>query len=60
MDFQVNDQTYFVSVGEDAGEWVVLVSTPTGARAIPVYVDEAEPEESTILVEDKRRRTIIN
>lgn len=63
MDFQVNDQTYFVSVGEDAAEWEVFVSTPTGARTIPVYNDAGEFEEDapeSILVEDKRRRKIVN
>jgi hypothetical protein len=37
MDFQVNDQTYFVNVG-DAG-WEVMVSTPNGPQSIPVYRD---------------------
>jgi hypothetical protein len=63
MDFQVNDQTYFVSVGEDAAEWEVFVSTPDGARAIPVYNDAAadsDIEDEPILVEDKRRRKIVN
>lgn len=62
MDFQVNDQTYFVSLGENAGDWEVFVSTPNGARAIPVYNDEADSdtEDSAIVVEDKRRRKIVN
>jgi hypothetical protein len=62
MDFQVNDQTYFVSVGDEQDEWHVFVSTPTGARPIPVYNDaaDAETEETPVLVEDKRRRKIVN
>jgi hypothetical protein len=64
MDFLVNEQTYFVSLGENPDEWHVFVSTPNGARSIPVYVDHAdadsESEESTILVDDKRRRKIVN
>jgi hypothetical protein len=65
MDFQVNDQTYFVSLGEDPGDWEVFVATPNGARAIPVYNDAADSEDSdiddsAILVEDKRRRKIVN
>jgi hypothetical protein len=62
MDFQVNDQTYFVSLGENPGDWEVFVSTPNGARPIPVYNDEAdsEVEDSTILVDDKRRRKVVN
>ena len=64
MDFQVNDQTYFVSLGENPGDWEVFVSTPNGARAIPVYNDVADSDDSTIedalLVDDKRRRKIVN
>jgi hypothetical protein len=62
LDFQVNDQTYFVNLGEDPGEWQVFVSTPSGARAIPVYVDEGDLdlEETPILIEDRRRRKIVN
>jgi hypothetical protein len=62
LDFQVNDQTYFVNLGENPGEWEVFVSTPTGARSIPVYVDEAEIdlEDTPVLVEDKRGRRIVN
>lgn len=63
MDFQVNDQTYFVSLGEDPEDWEVFVSTPSGARSIPVYNDAADSdadEDSPILVEDKRGRKIVN
>ena len=60
MDFQVNDQTYFVNIGEDAAEWEVFVSTPTGALPVPVYDDGTSFEDSPVLVEDKRARKIIN
>ena len=42
MDFQVNDQTYFLSLAEDEKRWLFFVSTPTGALSIPVYEDAAE------------------
>lgn len=58
MDFQINDETYFASLGE--GEWEVFVSTPTGAMSIPVYDDGIDFEDSPVLVEDKRRRQIVN
>lgn len=58
MDFQINDETYFASIGD--GEWQVFVSTPTGARQIPIYDDGADLEDSPVLVEDKQRRKIIN
>ena len=44
MDFQVNEQTYFLSLAEDEKQWEVFVSTPAGAMSIPVYVDAAESE----------------
>ena len=60
MDFQVNEQTYFVNLGEEPGEWEVFVSTPTGARSIPVYDDAAEFEKLTVVIEDKKTRRIVN
>jgi hypothetical protein len=60
LDFQVNDETYFLSLAENERQWLVLVETPTGTRQIPVYVDEAWLEESTLVVEDKDRRKIVN
>jgi hypothetical protein len=55
MDFQVNEQTYFLSLAEDERRWLVFVSTPTGARPIPVYVDAPLSEPFVVLQEDKRR-----
>jgi len=60
MDFQVNGETYFLSLAEDEARWLVLVSTPKGARPVPVYVDGAESEDLTLVVEDKERRRIVN
>jgi hypothetical protein len=55
MDFEVNDQTYFVSLAEDAKRWQVLVSTPTGAWQIPVYEDAGESEPVLVLQGEKQR-----
>lgn len=60
VDFQINGETYFVTVGEDARDWLVFVSTATGARAIPVYEDASECTGMTLVVEDKDRRKIVN
>ena len=60
MDFQVNGETYFLSLAEDEARWQVFVSTPTGARSVPVYVDHAEFEDLTLVIEDKDRRKIVN
>ncbi len=54
MDFQVHEQTYFLSLADDDKQWLVFVSTPTGSRPIPVYVDAAECEPLLVLEEEKR------
>ena len=55
MDFQVNKQTYFLSLADDEKGWRVLVSTPTGAWPIPVYEDAAESGTLVVLQEDRHR-----
>jgi hypothetical protein len=55
MDFQVHEQTYFVSLGEDEKQWEVFVSTPAGAMPIPVYVDAAKFGPVVVLQEEKHR-----
>jgi hypothetical protein len=60
VDFQVNGETYFLNVAEDEARWLVFLSTPTGARPIPVYVDVPESEDLKVVVEDKERRKIVN
>jgi len=58
LDFQINDETYFADLGD--GEWQVFVSTPNGARPVPVYDDGAEFGDATVLVDDNQRRKIVN
>lgn len=60
MDFQVNGETYFLGLAEDERRWQVLLSTHTGAREIPVYEDASEFEDVTVVVEDKKRRRVVN
>lgn len=60
VDFQVNEQTYFLDLSEDARQWLVMVETPTGTRRIPVYVDESASDDGPVLVEDGKRREIVN
>jgi hypothetical protein len=55
MDFQVHEQTYFLSLAEDERQWEVFVSTPTGARPVPVYVDAARSVSLVVLQEEKQR-----
>jgi len=60
LDFQVNGETYFLSLAEDDRRWQVFVSTPTGPRSVPVYEDAEESEDVRIVIEDKDRRQIVN
>ena len=55
MDFQVNEQTYFLSLAEDERRWKVFVSTPTGAWRIPVYEDAADSDTLVVLQDEKHR-----
>lgn len=55
MDFQVHEDTYFLSLAEDERRWEFFVSTPTGAREIPVYVDSGEAQPIVVLQEQKHR-----
>jgi hypothetical protein len=60
MDFQVNGETYFLSLAEDERRWLVFVEGATGTRSVPVYVDGTEFEDLTLVIEDKDRREIVN
>lgn len=60
MDFQVNGETYFLSLAEDDRRWLVFVEGVEGTRSVPVYVDGGESEEVKIIVEDRERRKILN
>jgi hypothetical protein len=60
VDFQVNGETYFLSLSEDERRWLVFVEGATGTRRVPVYVDTPESEDLTLVIEDKQRREIVN
>jgi hypothetical protein len=60
VDFQLNGETYFLSLAEDERRWLVFVESATGTRDLPVYVDEAELDDLKVVVEDKERRKILN
>jgi hypothetical protein len=55
MDFQVNEQTYFLSLAEDEKRWLFFVSTETGAVPIPVYEDAVKGRPLVVLPEEKHR-----
>lgn len=61
LDFQVKNETYYIDLADEEGKWLVFAQTPTGVRSIPVYVDApVADEEMTVLVEDNKRRKIVN
>jgi hypothetical protein len=60
VDFQINGETYFLSLAEDEQRWLLFVESATGTRDVPVYVDGAESEDVKIVVEDRERRKILN
>jgi hypothetical protein len=61
LDFQVNNETYFIDLGPEEGQWLVFAETPTGVRSIPVYVDAPVADgDLPLLVEDKKQRKIVN
>ena len=62
MDFQLNNETYFIDLADEGGNWLVFAQTPTGVRRIPVYEDAPvrEDEDVKVVVEDKQRRKIVN
>jgi hypothetical protein len=60
VDFQVNGETYFLSLADDERRWLVFVESATGTRDLPVYVDKAESDDFKLVVDDKERRKIPN
>ena len=60
LDFQVNNETYYIDLADEEGKWLVFAQTLTGVRRIPVYVDAPADGDLPVLVEDKKRRKIVN
>jgi hypothetical protein len=60
VDFQVNGETYFLSLAEDERRWLVFLETDTGSRPLPVYEDVPEFKNFAVVFEDKKKRRIPN
>jgi hypothetical protein len=56
----VNNETYFIDLGPEEGQWLVFAQTPTGVRRIPVYIDAPATDDLPLLVEDQKRRKVVN
>jgi hypothetical protein len=55
VEFQINDQTYFLTLAEHERRWRFSVATPRGTRTIPVYVDAGDPAPLVILEGERGR-----
>jgi hypothetical protein len=53
LDFQVKDQTYFLGLSDDEGEWEMFVESPRGPRRIPIYVDAAPFDEVKVVAKHR-------
>ncbi len=60
MDFQVNGETYFLSLAEDERRWLVFVDGDSGSRPVPVYEDAPEFKNFAVVFEDKKKHRIPN
>jgi len=60
VDFQLNNETYYIDLADEEGKWLVFAQTPTGVRRIPVYIDAPESEDLRLLVGDNQSRKVVN
>ena len=60
VDFQLNNETYYIDLADEEGKWLVFAQTPTGVRRIPVYIDAPVAEDLHVLIEDKQSRKVVN
>jgi hypothetical protein len=60
VNFQINDETYFLSLAENERQWLLFVSTPDGVRPVPIYEDAPPFEDVKIVLEDDEKKQIVN
>jgi hypothetical protein len=60
LNFEVNQQLYFLDLSEDARQWLVFVETPAGMRPVPVYVDVPTSDVPPVLIEDRHGSKLVN
>ena len=58
MQFEVNDQMYFVNFIPDEGRWYVFSPTDDGMIRIPVAMDAAPFENFTVAPEEGKKRIV--
>ena len=58
MQFEVNDQMYFVNFVPDEGRWYVFSPTEEGMIRIPVAMDVAPFENFAVAPEEEKKRIV--
>ena len=58
LQFEVNDQMYFVNFVPDEGKWYVFTPTEDGMIRIPVAMDAARFENFAVAPEEKKKRIV--
>lgn len=60
LNFQVNNETYFLSLAENDRRWLLFVSTPEGVKPVPIYEDSPPFDDVKIVLEDLEKKEIVN
>jgi hypothetical protein len=60
LNFQINDETYFLNLAENEQRWLLFVSTPDGVRPVPIYEDAPPFDDVKIVLEDDEKKQIVN
>ena len=60
VDFEVNGETYFLSLAEDERQWLLFVEGERGTRPLSVYDDAPEFKSFAVVFEDKKKHRIPN
>ena len=58
LQFEVNDQMYFVNFVPDEGRWYVFSPTEEGMIKIPVAMDAAPFENFAVAPEEEKKRIV--
>lgn len=60
LNFQINDETYFLSLAENERRWLLFVSTPEGVRPVPIYEDAPPFDDVRIVLDDGEKKQVVN
>jgi hypothetical protein len=60
LNFQINNETYFLSLAENERRWLLFVDTPDGVRPVPIYEDAPPFDVVKIVLEDHEKKQVVN